>query len=55
MVSQMLPVEGVKKKENTEIAHARTHRGHKKPLKINQMHILLHYNNNMSRHPFSSQ
>lgn len=33
MVSQMLPVEGVKKKENTEIAHARTHRGHQKAFK----------------------
>lgn len=31
MVSQMLPVGGVKKEENTEIAHA--HRGHQKAFK----------------------
>lgn len=32
MVSQMLPVGGVKKEENTEVAHTRTHRGHQKNL-----------------------
>lgn len=49
MVSQMLPVGGVKKEKSTEIAHTSTQRASKKPLKINQMHILFHYNN-MPRH-----
>lgn len=33
MVSQMLPVGGVQKEENTEKTHAHTHRGHQKAFK----------------------